>query len=80
MMNQCDSRKRTPIRLSARAQNRSSTPVTVTRIMQLTTVDSSHSPPAGPRIPERAEEASEEIRKITDALTDVVIVNGSDHR
>jgi hypothetical protein len=46
-LNQCDSPKRNPIRLSARAQNRSSTPVTVTRIMLLTMVDSSHSPPAG---------------------------------
>lgn len=87
MLNQCDSPKRTPIRLSARAQDRSSTPVMVTRIILLTMVDSSHSPLAGLRIShrsERAEEASEvligETRKMTDAPTDVVIVNGSDHR
>jgi hypothetical protein len=47
MLNQCDSPKRTPTRLSAKAQNRSSTLVTVTRIMQLTMVDSSHSPLVG---------------------------------
>ena len=47
ILNQCDSPKRTLIRLSARAQNRSSTPVTVIQIMLLTMVDSSRSPLAG---------------------------------
>jgi len=47
MLNQCDSPKRTLIRLSSRVPNRSSTPVTVTRIMLLTMVDSSHSSLAG---------------------------------
>jgi hypothetical protein len=47
MLSQCDSPKQTPIRLSARTQNRSSTPAIVTRIMLLTMVDSSQSPLAG---------------------------------
>lgn len=47
MLNQCGSPKRTPIHLSARVQNRSSTPVSVTQTTLRTMVDSPQLPLAG---------------------------------